>query len=106
MESDKPEETQNSNINESSIKSPKIDESAIVSQHFFKLLDSQSSAILPAHIKNILRLNNFDNALAFRHITEATINELQEFSQEQMHLFLECTDNFEDYYGRFHKHPT
>ncbi|XP_043274622.1 uncharacterized protein [Venturia canescens] len=75
------------------------------SSHFWDLLEKESGVNVPAYIKNILKFNNFDNPLSFRHITPETIKELEEFSRHTMKDLLEPETDLYQFYGRFHKDP-
>lgn len=73
--------------------------------YFWNLLEKESSINVPSYIKNILRFNNFDNSLSFRHITANTIQELEEFFRDVMKDFLEPETDLQLFYGRYHKCP-
>ncbi|XP_043271344.1 uncharacterized protein [Venturia canescens] len=75
------------------------------SDYFLKLLERESLSLIPTYVKNILRLNNFLNPMAFRHISEDTIKEMETFARDEMEFFLKPEDHRQDYYHNYHTCP-
>lgn len=76
-----------------------------LADHFWNRLETASDVRIPLYVKNILRFNNYDNAMAFRRITVDTIKEMEDFARETMKLFLEPDDDRQSFYGNFHRCP-
>lgn len=73
---------------------------------FWQKLEALSGVQIPVHIKNILRLNNFDNYLSFCSLNSEMLSELEIFVKEDMLDLLEEDCNLQDYFGIYHKNPT
>jgi hypothetical protein len=73
--------------------------------NFWNILERDSGAYISPTIKNILRLNNMDNPLSFRNITEDVLKEFEIFAQTVMTSFIEPNSNMRDYFGIFHNMP-
>lgn len=73
--------------------------------HFWNQLETATVVRIPLYMKNILRFNNYDNAMAFHRITVDTIKEMEDFARETMKFFLEPKDDLQSFYGNFHRCP-
>lgn len=76
------------------------------SDYFLKLLEAESLSVIPPYVKNILRLNNFLNPMAFRHISEDTIKDMENFARDDMEFFLKPEDHRENCYHSYHTCPS
>lgn len=73
--------------------------------HFWSLIESYTGTFVPIYIKNIMRLNNLDNPLAFKSITDDVLAEVEAFARTEMIRFVE-PHLMGDYYSHFADSPT
>lgn len=73
---------------------------------FWPKLEALSGVEIPVYIKNILRLNSFDNYLSFCSLNLEMLSELETFVKEDMLDLIEDDCNLQNYFGIYHKNPT
>lgn len=75
------------------------------SNFFWQKIENEVRVKLPIYFKNICKLNNLDNPVAFVCIDDSTIDHLELFARESMGVMLNVDDDYRDYYGNFSKAP-
>ena len=72
---------------------------------FWNILEEHKGVHIPIYVKNILQLNNLDNPIAFKIITDETLKEIELFSRENITDFLNPDEDMKLFFGPFYKTP-
>lgn len=74
--------------------------------NFWSIIESKMGCNIPKHIKNLLAMRGYENAVSIRTITSDDIKEMQDFARSaDMKERLPKDANLEDYYGCFSNTP-
>lgn len=72
---------------------------------FFKCLEKQLKTLLPDHIKKILKMNGFCNALMMSKLVDSKIIEIEEFMRTEFASYMiPAAEKIDDYLGIYKDH--
>ena len=81
------------------------DRQHIYRKNFWEKIEKELFIIIPSHIKNVCRIQNFDNFESIKGIDEDAIMELEQFARKSIYKSqITANSNLTDYYGIYANH--
>lgn len=74
-------------------------------ERFWAIILSDLGIEIPIHLKNLLKMEDFDNPLSLRNLSMDDIENLEHFGKTHMLKLLEPSHNRKDYFGSYYNTP-